>query len=441
MKRKLFILSFILIAAQFLHAAALEEVIALADDAPLLQAAKAKSQAYEKLYEAQKSLDYPSLDLTYSGTYLKEKPVMYMQSSFPLLPSGSALQIQSQNQYKGSLRLSYALFSGFAVSSLIDKAKYEAKKEALQAQDTKRNLYLGVVALYAKALSFKHLIDSQKITLEATQKSYDKAKAFYELGLIAPSQLYRLEAALNAAKSRLLEVQNAYKVALTQLSTLVGKEITQIQELPPVHAVSLKTLTQEALTKRPDLLALSMMVHKQQSQIALAKSSYYPSVALFAQASQVGDGLDLNGDGFTNKDRSAAGFVVNYNLFNGLKSSNEIQAAQAAKLSAEMMMHSYADKVRSEVKTSYLTYTSLQTEKKALQAQLKAQRSYEKLVLGEFENQMADADKLSRAIAASAMARAALIALNAKLYTAYAQMLLEVDNEHFLQTLKDTNDD
>ena len=441
MKRKLFILSFILISSQILYATALEKIIALADDAPLLQAANAKSQAYEKLYEAQKSLDYPSLDLTYSGTYLKEKPVMYMQSSFPLLPSGSALQIQSQNQYKGTLRLSYALFSGFAVSSLIDKAKYEAKKEALAAEDTKRNLYLGVVALYAKALSFKHLIDSQKIALEATQKSYDKAKAFYELGLIAPSQLYRLEAALNAAKSRLLEIQNSYKVALTQLSALVGKEIIQIQELPQIHIVSLKTLTQEALTKRPDLLALSMMVHKQQSQIALAKSSYYPSVALFVQASQVGDGVDLNGDGFTNKDRSAAGFVINYNLFNGLKSSNEIQAAQAAKLSAETMLHSYADKVRSEVKASYLTYTSLQAQKKALEAQLKAQLSYEKLVLGEFENQMADADKLSRAIAASAMARSALIALNTKLYTAYAQMLLEVDNEHFLQTLKDTNND
>jgi len=73
-------------------------------------------------------LNYPSLELSFSGRYLREKPVMYVGNSFPSFPPGTALQVQSQNQYSGTLKLTYPLFSGFAVSSLIDTAKYEAKR-------------------------------------------------------------------------------------------------------------------------------------------------------------------------------------------------------------------------------------------------------------------------------------------------------------------------
>ena len=436
MKKSLFFLFSSLLLFQGLSAKTLTQTLQAVENAPLLKAAHAKSQAFKHLYEAQKSLDYPSLDLSYSGTYLKEKPVMYLQSAFPFpLPNNNALQVQSQNQYKGSLRLSYPLFSGFAISSLIDKSKFASKKAALEADDVKRNLYLGVIGLYTKSLSLKKLAASERTAYNATQKSYTKAKALYDLGMIAPSELYRLQASLSASKSHLISLQNAYEVTLTQLSSLLNTQVKSVSQLPDVHKVSLSKLTQEALQKRPDLLALKMLLNEQTSQIALAKSDYYPKVALFAQAAQVGDTMELKGDGYTNKDRSAAGFVINYNLFSGFKTSSELEAAKAAKLSAQEMLNNYQNKVKSEVKSDYLTFVSLQAQKEATLTGLKAAASYEKLVSGEFQNQLADADKLARAIAATAMARGALIDIEAKLYTAYAKMLLEVDSQHFLETL------
>lgn len=53
-----------------------------------------------------------------------------------------------------------------------------------------------------------------------------------------------------------------------------------------------------------------------------------------------------------------------------------------------------------------------------------------------FENQLTDADVLSRSISASATARAFLIQIETKLYETYAKLLLEVDNETFLSSLK-----
>lgn len=436
MNRYLSLICILLLSSQSVNAETLKDTIVMAENAPLIKAVKAKAEAYKKLYNASKSKDYPSIDLSYSGTYLKDKPVVYF--------GGGTFQIQSQNQYAGAIKLTYPLFTGFAISSMIDKAKYASEKVSLEAKETKRNLYIGVVQLYATALSFKSLIDSQKQAYNATQKSYNKAKAFFDLGMISQSELYRIQASLNEIKAQLIDTKNNYETVLAQLSSTVKGDISDVSPLPDVKNLSLKTLTNEALLKRPDLQTLKMLVKEQQSQINLAKSTYYPSVALFAQASQIGDSPELNGDGFTNKDRSAAGFVINYNLFSGFKTSSQVESARAAKLSAEFMLDSYKDRVKSEIKQSYLNYKSLIAQQKARQEQLKAQEAYEKLIKGEFDNQLTDADKLSRAIAASAMARAALIAIDAKLYTSYAKMLLEVDNESFLQTLnisKETNHD
>ncbi len=442
MKRKielLFLLSFAFVP---LHALSLEQALQKVADTPLVQAKKAQAVAFGKLYKAQEGENYPSVDLSFSGKYLKEKPVMYTKNSFPFLPPNiPPLQVQSQNQYQGTLRLTYPLFSGFAISSLIDTAKYKAKKAALEAEDTKRNLYLKTVGLYVEATIFSKLHHSQKRAYEAIEQSYKKAKAFFHLGLIAESQLYRLEAALHKSEAGMLQTKNSYESALAQLSALLHTKIETLSSLPKPTLLPFDRLVKMAFANRPDLQALRMMVKEQNAQVDLAKSTEYPSVVLFAQASQVGDSPQLNGDGFTNKDRSAVGFVVKYNLFSGLKTKNEVEASESAKLSAEAMLHAYEDKIKSELQVSYLHYKSLLSQQKAMQEELKSQESYESLVKGEFENQLADADKLSRAIAATSMARASLHSLEAKLYFNYAKLLLEVSNETFLQTFKGINND
>ncbi|MEA3372935.1 MAG: TolC family protein [Campylobacterota bacterium] len=414
----------------------LEETIALSEQNPSIQAAMQQAKVYEQLHDTAKSGNYPSLDLSYGATYLNEDPVVYLQGSFPGLPPGTAMQVQARNLYSGALKLTYPLFTGFAITARIDEAKLRMHRASLEADDAKRNLYMGIVRAYAAAVTMKHLMASQEEALKATQKSYDKAKGFFELGMCSASELYRIEASLHAIKSEQIKTENRHKIALSQLSLMTRSTIKDVEPLPQIQELSLEQLTQKAMQNRPDLQAMRLMVKEQQSKVDLAKSSYYPTVGLFAQAARVGDGPELDGDGYTNKDRSAAGFQVNYNLFSGFQSQSQLEAAREGKLSAELMLQFYIDKVTTEVHESFLTYRSLLSEREAARAQLKAQESYEKLLEGQFDNQLADADQLSRAISSLAMARAALIAVEARLYTAYSKALLQVDNETFLSTLK-----
>jgi outer membrane protein TolC len=408
----------------------IEEVINLSEQNPSVKAAVQQAKVYKKLHSAAQSGNYPSLDISYGATYLHEDPVIYF--------GGTTVQVQSKDFYTGTIKLTYPLFTGFAISSQIDKSKLRMNRALLEADDTKRNLYMSVVQAYSIALSLKHLITSEQEAYEATQKSYDKAKAFFDLGMSSSAELYRIEANLNAIKAKQIQTKNSYKIALSQLSLMANEKIVDVESLPSIQELSLESLTEQALQNRPDLQALVVMVKEQQSQIDLAKSTYYPTVALFAQASQVGDSHELDGDGYTNKDRSAAGFMINYNLFSGFKTQSQIEAAREGKLSVELTLQSYTQKIKTEIYESYLTYESLLGALESAKAQLKAQESYEKLVQEQFENQLADADTLSRAISSSAMSRASLISINAKLYASYAKALLQVDNETFLNTIKNT---
>ena len=89
-------------------------------------------------------------------------------------------------------------------------------------------------------------------------------------------------------------------------------------------------LLQEALTARPDLLALETQLDLARTQEQAAESGYYPNVALYGRLARQGDSWELAGDGYTNKDKSAVGFEVTYNLFSGFKTAHACEAAQEA---------------------------------------------------------------------------------------------------------------
>lgn len=421
------IVTFMLLSSIVLKAESLDEILSLIEANPQLKTVQEMSHSAAAQYAAQKSANYPSLDLLYSATYLFERPVVYLK-----VPGASAtLQMQSQNQYDGSLRLSYALFSGFAISSGIDAARFSLQRSQLEAEDLKRNLYLSGISAYASAVAAKQFATAQEEALKAIEKSYEKAKEMYAQGMLPSSALYRIEASRHETKAELSRAKNNYLSTLNLLSYLASKTILSVNSLPKHHHVNEEELLKSALEKRPDLLALKKMHSAHKSLVELKKSGFYPSLSLYAQLAQHGDDPMLDGDGYTNKDRSAAGFSLNYNLFGGFKDTHETEAARKELLSAQWRIASYEALIKKEIKEDYLGFASLKSELRADSSGLKASEAYYALVQSEFDNQLSDADLLSRAIASLAAARSRLSATQARLYAAYAKMLLQVDIQTF----------
>jgi hypothetical protein len=80
---------------------------------------------------------------------------------------------------------------------------------------------------------------------------------------------------------------------------------------------------------------------------------------------------------------------------------------------------------------------SLRSEHDAARARLEAEAAYCARIEGQFEHQLADADLLSRAIASRARARSELAVADARLYTAYAELQLQISPDAFEAALKE----
>jgi len=432
------LLATLMLAGALLDAQTLPELVSACKTAPLLKAAAAQSAMAAAGVGAAESARYPSLDATFSGTYLRERPVVYMQGSLAgLLPAGTILQTQAQNLYFGAVKLTYPLFTGFAVSAGIDAAKIAAAKAKLAEADARRNLYLQLVQAYAEAVATEQFLRADDEASAAMTQSYEKAEGFYGKGLLAESELLRIKADRLAIDAARLRDRSRFDTALLRLSYLSDTNVTAVAPLPPSPPTPPGTLLDEALAKRPDLRALQAALDLAGAQERSAESGYYPTVALFGRLASQGDTPELDGDGFTNKDKSAAGFEVSYNLFSGFSTRYACEAAEKARLGASWAVADYKQRIKTEIGGSLLALKSLRGERDAARARVEAETAYAARITGQFEHQLADADLLSRAVAARAKARAELALAEARLYAAYATLLLEVDTGTFERALKE----
>ena len=398
-------------------------LLKLADNNLLLQAKSQEVTAKEALYKAAKAKDYPTLDAKLSAIYLKDTPTASFQLPFPGIPQH--IQMGKKPNYSVEIALTYPLFTGFAISSLIDKAKLDAAKAHLEKADAKRRLYMQIATLYGALYSVKGAITANQHAKEATETSWKKANGFFKAGLLAPSDLENIRAKKYEISAALQELKSQKRGLLRLLSYLTDTKITQIAQLPHVSLPSREMLMESALHAREDIAALHKALEMDKQDLKLAKSARYPSLALIGALKSQGDTLRLNGDGFSNPNKSYIGAAVEYKLFDGFATKAQIEAAKAKKMGRLLYLRDYERKVETTLESEMDTLEALLEQKEAKEAQYKAQESYYRLTKGRFANHLAGADELSRAIAARATAQAQYQAIEAKIFEQKCKILLE----------------
>jgi outer membrane protein TolC len=345
----------------------------------------------------------------------------------------------TKNHAEGSLTLTYPLFNGFAISASIEKAKLAHEKASLQVSDLKRNLYMNTTRLYSSVIAFDQIIAAQEEAKKAIGESYTKAKGLYDNGLLAPAELYAIEAKKFEIEAQITESQNKKHQALNQLSYLSNTTITSATiPIDTLNVPEKNEMIRIALSNREDLRALSKAMDMAQTDVTLAQSRYYPNLALVGVLKRQGDTLELNGDGYSNANKSYAGVAASWNLFNGLSDIHTAEAAQAAKLAVQMTFEDYQHQIVTEIDNAYLEINAVQSQLQSAKMQVKAAGEYAKLTHGRFDNQLSSADELSRSIADLASAKAKQAGLESELFNQSAALWLKgglnAFQENFLTT-------
>jgi outer membrane protein TolC len=397
-----------------------QEIINSLNTSLTVQSAQQMQKAALENAKMAEGKNYPTIDATLSAIRFQEIPTVTFYS-----PTAQTAPMGTKNHTEGALSISYPLFSGFAISALNEKATVEHEKAQLAVSDLKRNLYLNATQLYGNIISADSTIQAHLEAKKAMDDAYAKAKGFYDHGLLAPAELYAIEAKQYSVEAQLTQAKNRKRQALNQLAYLTHSKIKEASPFTdtiptPTH----DELLTIALSQREDLKALGKGLNLAQSDITLVKSQYYPNIALIGAIKHQGDTLELKGDGYSNANKSYAGATASWNLFNGMSDSHALQAAQAQKLSAQLTYEDYKNKVTMEIDNAYEELNTLENMLYSAQLEVKASQEYANLTRGRFDNKLASADELSRSIADLSNIKAKEAILKSNLFTQKATLWL-----------------
>ncbi len=418
----------ILLLPVFIYASTIEDIIKGIDSGLLVKSKKEQTKALEKILNSKKSKNYPSFDFNFKAIRLSDTPTsVFNIPSFPQME----LPVGTKDNLSASLLITYPLFTGYAITNSIKKARLKVLKNRLETKDLQRNLYLKAISIYSNIYALNEAIKATDKAIDAIEKSYKKAKGLYENGMLNPADLYNIEAKKYDLKTTSEEYQRAKKELLNNLFYLTDLK-EDIYKLPILSLhVKENEILEYALKNREDLNALKTELKIDEKDIALSKSKYYPNITVFGAVKREGDDLSLNGNGHTNADKSYIGASFKWNIFDGYEKQNTYQAAVIKRKSRVLYIRDYKKAITKEIKNSFLTLKSLGFKKISAQKEIKASKSYFKLIKGRFENSLSSADELSRAIADLAKARAKLHGIEAKIFLQKCRILLLAGGKKF----------
>jgi len=402
--KKIGFLAVFFAAATALSAEGYRELVQRLEAAPMLRSAALMGAAAREQALAAEGRNLPSLDLMFRGAWLKETPTMTLHTG---LGPAQPLPMGKKRQFVGELRLSYPLFTGFAVTAQIDRNRWEAVRARLKRLDLRRNLILRLTGLYGAVRAQRRVLVAQIEAKKAMLSARKKAEGLYKNGLLPPADLYKIRAKVYEVDAQIAQTRSRIGQILNELGYLTGCSVHSVAGPIVLHSLPGKArLKRRAFAQRSDLRALRALLKVDEAQIRLAESRYYPTVALAAGLKRHGDTPALRGDGFTNADQSYVGMNISWNLFNGQSDRHHLEAARYKRLASAQQLLDYRHRIATEIDNAYLDLRTLRAKHRSAVMQVKAQAEYAKLTRGRFDNQLAGADELSRAIADLANAKA-----------------------------------
>lgn len=428
------LLSSVLLSTCACFALSLKDALKASADSNAIQAQVYLAKAYKKSADAAAGKLYPRVDLSYKSLQYSQQPSMSV--NMPPLITNSQMQSAPKNYFEGEALLTYPIFRGFAIDAFVKKAELEAKKAELEKDDAKRNIYAKTVSLYYTIASLNESEEAYKAALEWAAESLKKANAMYKEGLIGAYDIENIKSKYFEISSDAIEIKNKKEAAVNTLERLCGLKADSVSQAAVPFEPDKGAILKEAFEAREDIAAVKTLLEISEQDIRYAKSRFYPTLDLVAAGKRVGDTARLNGDGFTNKDKNYAMLALGLNIFDGLESSNALEAARAKKMASELAYIDYKNGVKTEIENLFLELLSAKKRVDALAQNVNARSEFHKLTSARFDNRLVGADELSRSISDLAAAKSKLAAEKNRVSELKLRILLESSLKNFENKLE-----
>ncbi|PWA04338.1 TolC family protein [Flavobacterium psychrotolerans] len=305
--------------------------------------------------QSMKNNRYP--DLKVSGQYMRLTNASVDLKINTNPNSGNSGAAPKVNQLiLGQANVSLPLFSGFKLQNSIKASEYLYQAEMAKSVQTKEEIAMKVVEYYANLYRAQKAVGLIKENLKSAEQRAKDFEALEQNGIIARNDL--LKAQLQQSKVQLsldeayknVSIINYYLVTLLKLSDdyKIYIDEHQFDNNQPINVLKSEEV---GLKNRKDLEAIHFIQSANESNVKIAKSAYFPSIAL------VGGYTTLNLQNVvTVQNAMNVGLGVSYNLSSIFKNGKEVKIAKNKALETQQSEAILSENIKIQVQQSIENY-------------------------------------------------------------------------------------
>lgn len=297
-----------------------------------------------------------------------------------------------------SLKLSYNLFNGFKDLATKESSKYLSLSSQYALNATKQDIVLNTKTAYINYLDKQNALETYNSAYVLFQEQFEDSQNRYDQGLIAKNDLLQVQVNMSSAKQNVVKAQGDLKVALWQLSNILGGMNLQNETIEKLNEKNSQSYVydEKLLENRSEIQALNMNLQSIKELEKSAKSGYYPKVDASVSHNQYFDGVSKKVED-KEDNQNIANITASWNLYNGGYDSSLQTIYKTKYLSATSLLN----KTKLDIKLQYenaksnfdVANENLETSKLAL---LQATENYS-IVKNRFDEGIATSTDLTDA--------------------------------------------
>lgn len=293
-----------------------------------LKITQSLAETSRRAVDVAKSNRLPSVDVGLSALYLGDATLL--DRNFTNVQK--AAMPHFGNNF--SVEASYAVFTGGALSNSIAKAKLEAQVAELAHTKSRSDIRFLVASYYLDLYKLQNQRQVFIKNIEETEVLIRQISAKQKEGMALGNDMTRYELMLQNLKLSLLEIENNISIINRQLVVTLGlSPETVIVADSTIRQMQLVTSSQEELmrtaeTSKPELQTAALNTKIADRQVDLARSKYYPTVAVIA-ANEFNGPITIEVPPINkNINYWYLGVGVKYNLASLYKTNKEVRLAR-----------------------------------------------------------------------------------------------------------------
>ncbi|MBR2192813.1 MAG: TolC family protein [Bacteroidaceae bacterium] len=371
----------------------------------------------------------------YVPNVMPQEDGTYKMTQYAMFPD-KTIEYKIKNIFNAGIQLKQPLYMGGKITAAYNMAKLGHQMAKDNIRLTESEVLVRTDEAYSQAVRAKELAQvaqSYKALLTELQKNVESA---VKHGMKTRNDQLKVQVKLNEAELSIQKAENAYRLALMNLSQIMGyDQLNYDYDVVSPDSLSIEpnTLVQDVLNapninSRPEVTLLQSKTTLSSEQVKLAKSEFMPNLALLGGASYT-NGIEVAGRKLIDKISGYVGVTLNIPILTFGERGSKIRSAKAKHQLAEMEEQDLHENMQLELMQCQNNYNEAQTELQLCQHSLEQAKENMRLTRKQYDvgleplSELLDAQALWQSCSANLVeARCQLQLAETKLLKAAGQL-------------------